>query len=154
MLSCISCIQLCAPYGLWPTRLLGPWDSPGKNTGVGCHALLHGIFVTQGPNSRLSRLLHWQVGSLPLAPSGKQTKCPSVNEWIRKHGCIHTYIGLILSLKKKENSAICNNMDARHRRAVTIWGLTWGLKNSQNHRSRKLNQKWLPEAASREKGKY
>ena len=71
MLSRISCVQLCAPYGLWPTRLLCPWDSPGKNTGVGCHALLHGIFLTQGSNSRLSRLLHWQVGSLPLALPGK-----------------------------------------------------------------------------------
>ena len=28
------------PYGLWPTRLLCPWDSPGKNTGVSCHFLL------------------------------------------------------------------------------------------------------------------
>ena len=28
------------PHGLWPTRLLHPWDSPGKNTGVGCHFLL------------------------------------------------------------------------------------------------------------------
>ena len=28
--------------------LLCPWDSPGKNTGVGCHALLQGIFLTQG----------------------------------------------------------------------------------------------------------
>ena len=28
------------PYGLQPTRLLRPWDSPGKNTGVGCHFLL------------------------------------------------------------------------------------------------------------------
>ena len=28
------------PHELWPTRLLCPWDSPGKNTGVGCHALL------------------------------------------------------------------------------------------------------------------
>ena len=28
------------PYGLQPARLLCPWDSPGKNTGVGCHALL------------------------------------------------------------------------------------------------------------------
>ena len=27
-------------YGLWPSRLLCPWDSPGKNTGVGCHFLL------------------------------------------------------------------------------------------------------------------
>ena len=30
------------PYGLQPTRLLCPWDSPGKNTGVHCHALLWG----------------------------------------------------------------------------------------------------------------
>ena len=30
------------PRGLWPTRLLCPWDSPGKNTGVGCHVLLQG----------------------------------------------------------------------------------------------------------------
>ena len=42
-------------------------DSPGKNTGVGCHALLQGIFQTQGSNLRL---LHWQAGSLQLAPLG------------------------------------------------------------------------------------
>ena len=29
------------PHGLQPTRLLGPWDFPGKSTGVGCHCLLH-----------------------------------------------------------------------------------------------------------------
>ena len=44
---------------------------PGKNTGVGCHALLQGIFPTQGLNVCLSCLLHWQAGSLPLAPPGK-----------------------------------------------------------------------------------
>ena len=32
------------PHGLQPTRLLCPWDPPGTNTGVGCHALLQGIF--------------------------------------------------------------------------------------------------------------
>ena len=37
------------------------WDSPGKNTGAGCHALLQGIFLTQGLNPRLLCLLHWQV---------------------------------------------------------------------------------------------
>ena len=58
-------------YGLQPTRLLCPWDSPGKNTGVGCHALLQGIFPTQGSNSGLLHLLHWQEGSSPLAPPGK-----------------------------------------------------------------------------------
>ena len=39
--------------------------------GVGCQALLQGIFQTQGWNSHLLLLLHWQVGSLPLAPPGK-----------------------------------------------------------------------------------
>ena len=46
-------------------------DSPGKNTGVGCHDLLHQIFPTQGSKLHLLCLLHWQVGSLPLAPHGK-----------------------------------------------------------------------------------
>ena len=32
------------------TRLLCPWNSPGKNTGMGCHYLLQGIFLTQGSN--------------------------------------------------------------------------------------------------------
>ena len=41
------------PRGLKPARLLCPWDSPGKNTGVGCHALLQGIFPTQGSNLHL-----------------------------------------------------------------------------------------------------
>ena len=36
------------PHGLGVTRLLCPWDSPGKNTGVGCHSLLQEIFPTQG----------------------------------------------------------------------------------------------------------
>ena len=57
--------------GLQPTRLLCPWDSPGEYTGVGCHFLLQGIFLTQGQNLHLSCLLHWQVGSLPLAPLKK-----------------------------------------------------------------------------------
>ena len=38
------------PHGVQPVRLLCPWDSPGKSTGVGCHFLLQGIFLTQGWN--------------------------------------------------------------------------------------------------------
>ena len=45
-------------YGLWPTGLLYLWDSPGKNIGVSCHALLQGIFLTQGLNPYLLNLLH------------------------------------------------------------------------------------------------
>ena len=36
------------------------WDSPGKNIGVSCHALLWGIFPTQGSNPSLLHLLHWR----------------------------------------------------------------------------------------------
>ena len=46
-------------------------DFPGKNTGVGCHFLLQGIFPIQRSNSRFLSLLHWQMDSLPLAPPGK-----------------------------------------------------------------------------------
>ena len=31
------------PHGLYPTRILSPWDFPGKNTGVGCHFLLQNV---------------------------------------------------------------------------------------------------------------
>ena len=41
------------PYVLQPARLLCPWDSPGKNTGVGCHFLLQGLILTEGSNQGL-----------------------------------------------------------------------------------------------------
>jgi len=71
MLSCFSHVQLFATPWTVAYRLLCPWDSPGKNTRVGCHALLQGIFLTQGSNPYLLQFTHWQAGSLPLAPSGK-----------------------------------------------------------------------------------
>ena len=43
-------LNFLRPYGFYPTRLLCPWNSPGKITGVGSHSLLHGIFPTQGFN--------------------------------------------------------------------------------------------------------
>ena len=54
--------SLC--YGLVLGRLLCPWNSPGKNTGVGCHFLLQGIFLTQGLNS----CLLCDMGSIKWTP--------------------------------------------------------------------------------------
>ena len=54
-------------HGLKPARLLRPWGFPGKNTGVGCHFLLQGIFLTQESNLYL---LHWLVYPLPLSHQG------------------------------------------------------------------------------------
>ena len=82
------------PHGLQPTRLLRPWDFPGKSTGVGCHCLIPrnttecktlsgrgfqalelwprglacGIFPVQGSNSNL---LRWQVDFFTAEPPGK-----------------------------------------------------------------------------------
>ena len=53
MLNCFSCVQFVAT--LWTIARQAPlsWDSPGKNTGVDCNALLQGIFPTQGSNPSL-----------------------------------------------------------------------------------------------------
>ena len=82
-LSCFSRVQLFAT--LWLHNPPGSSlheDSPGKNTGVGCHFLLQGIFLTQGSNLHLFCLLHWQPGSLLLAPPGK----PQVSSIVLRSG--------------------------------------------------------------------
>ena len=55
-----ACALLCLTlqtHGLKHSRLLCPWNFPGKNTGVGCHFLLQGIISTQGWNLCFRRLL-------------------------------------------------------------------------------------------------
>ena len=50
------------PHGLQPTGSSIHGNSPGKSTGVGCHALLQGIFPTQGSNPGLphfKQILYW-----------------------------------------------------------------------------------------------
>ena len=57
-LSHFSPVRLFATLWTVGCQLLCPWDSPGKSTGVGCHALLQEIFPTQGLILCLLRLLH------------------------------------------------------------------------------------------------
>ena len=52
----LSCVWFFVTQ--WTAKLFCPWDSIGKNSGVGCHSLLQGIFLTQGLNLHLLRLLH------------------------------------------------------------------------------------------------
>ena len=94
-----SCPTLCDPMDC--SRLLCPWDSSGKNTGVGCQALLQGIFQIQGSNhpSFPPASPALQAGSLPLShqgspkyfiPSLRSTlTVPSFTSMKRKHSqCI------------------------------------------------------------------
>ena len=63
-----SCPTLCDPMDwVGPTRLLSPWDFPGKSIGVGCHFLLQGIFLTQGSNPGLR---HCRQMLYPLSHQG------------------------------------------------------------------------------------
>ena len=99
------CKSMCArsavadsvrPHGLWPARLLHPWDFSDKNTGVGFHSPLQGIFPTQGLNVRLSCLLHWQAASLSLEPPVKPT-------WPRK---------CILGVSPTDSKLMCTQKSA------------------------------------------
>ena len=67
--SVASVVSSSATHGPWPTSPLYPWGSPGKNTEVGCHALLQGIFPTPGRNLSLQ-----QADSLPLSHLGRPDK--------------------------------------------------------------------------------
>ena len=65
------CPTLCDPMDcMQPTRFLRPWGFPGKNTGVGCHFLLQGIFLTQGSNQHLLCLLYHKQILYPLSHHG------------------------------------------------------------------------------------
>ena len=78
-------------YNLPGWRIHG--DSPDKNTGVGCHALLQGIFPTQRLNSGLPHCRH----SLPSDPSGKPIYITNYD--------INTYILIMAILKYKSGNS-------------------------------------------------
>ena len=66
----LSHVQLFVTPGLQPTRVLCPWDSPCKNTRMGCHSLLQGIFPTHVSNLHLLCLLHCRHILYPLSHQG------------------------------------------------------------------------------------
>ena len=76
-------------HGLKPTRFLCPWNSPGKNTGMGCHSLLQVILLTQGSSLGL---LHCRqiflslsqsdpLHSIQRLPNSNSEKKPTSLQW-------------------------------------------------------------------------
>ena len=77
-----SCPIVCNPQGLLPPGFSVCWVFQAKITGIGCHFLLQGIFLTQGSNPCILCPLHWQADSSPLVPPGKpHTRWRSHNSW-------------------------------------------------------------------------
>ena len=79
------------PYGLQPVRLIWPWDSPGKNTGMGCHSRPSGDLPNPGIQSRLLRLLHFRW--ILYCLSHREAQDPhyySVIAWLQQGGKLAT----------------------------------------------------------------
>ena len=71
------------PHGLQPTRLLHPWDFPGKSTGVGCHCLLHKHHGTiSKTTSSYLRFPLTQLVKLNLILLSLKQKAPSIGKFI------------------------------------------------------------------------
>ena len=72
------CVHLfLGPNELYPTRLLSPLDFPGKNTGVGHHFLLQGIFLTQRLNLLLLHCRQF-IDPEPLGTPHNQSEIPTI----------------------------------------------------------------------------
>ena len=124
-----SCANSLLCYGLYPARFLCPWNSSGKNTGVGCHALLQG-FSWPGlkPTSHMSFAL--QVDPLTAEPSGKSYKWwgtsptvrPDLIVWVQK------------SVVKVGSLSLAAAISSGLSHFVTVMGGQFLLNNKINHR--------------------
>ena len=112
------------PYGLQPARLFCPWDSPGKNTGEGCHALLQGIYLTQGSNWHLLGFLHWQTESLPLWHLGSQ-----VSQAMRTQFCCY-WISYV-------SAKLCMPINVRCHWLLSLHAGHFGHEISEGHKRRR-----------------
>ena len=115
------------PHGLQPTRLLCPWDSPGKNTGVGCHFFLQCVKVkcesevTQSsdpqrpPGLQPTRLLHpWDFPGKSTGVGCHCLLCFSTETWLKALYCYFFFLHVIL--------VFCGTLTA------SFWGPLVGLK--------------------------
>ena len=85
--------------GLWPTRLLYPWNSLAKNTGVGFHFFLQGIFLTQWLNLDF---LHCRQILYHLSHQGKPNRVSNKSlllESDRPRGIVTSHFTLFLALE-------------------------------------------------------
>ena len=117
------------PHGRHPTSLLCPWDSPGKNTGMGCQFLLQGIFPTQGSNLGL---LHCRQMLYCLSHQGIPGKW-----WLRRQSiCLQCgrprfdpWVGKILQRMKWQPTPVLLPGKSHGGRSMVGYS-PWGRKES------------------------
>ena len=99
------------PHGLQPTRLLHPWDFPGKSTGVGCHCLLRerpgvtGKFGLGIQNEAGQRLIEFcQENALVIANTLFQQHKRRLYNWTSPNGHHRNQIDCILCSQRWRSS--------------------------------------------------
>ena len=93
-----SCPTLCDPMDCNPPGFSVHEDSPGKNTGVGFHAVLQGIFPTQGLNPSLLHCRHSLPAKLPRKPTSINIH-GQISMWINVFISLGTYPGIYLAVE-------------------------------------------------------
>ena len=137
------CLTVCDPKVCSPARplwrLLCPWDSPGKNTGVGCHSLLQGTFPTQGSNLDLLRckqiLYHLShqgnpcilMGCTIHPKSNYASVCKQLNRWF--HSAVRVFLCMALEPSflqgaevMRESSEIFKDVQSQAPGSLACWG--------------------------------
>ena len=103
---------------------------------MGCHALLQGIFPTQGSNQCLLHLLHWQAGSLSLAPSGK----PLYEEYTKQNaGLDESQSGIKITGRNISNLRYADDTTLMAESKEEIKSLLIKVKEENEKASLKLN---------------
>ena len=118
------------PHQLQRHRLLCPWNSPGKNTGVGCHSLLQGIVQTQGWNPSL---LHCRQILYHLTHEGSPSRQETRDFWrMRKIGSIIASLWRwsqgMLAVSRSWDKPLANNEQGNvNLSPMTMWNWIWIL---------------------------
>jgi len=119
-----SCPTLCDPMDCSPPGSSVRGDSPGKNTGVGCPALLQGVFPTQGLNSGLPHSLLSQADSLLSQADSLLSQPPysRANTVTSPH--VHLGTGENRQNKIERNQCV-NNLVQRKKVGAMVRKLSW-----------------------------
>ena len=124
---------ICDPMDCSPWGSSVPEIFPGKNTGVGCHFLLQGIFPTQELNLSLLYLLSWQAVSLPLMLPGKPLM-PHRQKQFRYWKCAEKrYLFILTHI---------------HTHTHTYMNLLWGIGSCNYRPEICQSASWRPKKAS------
>ena len=88
------------PHGLQPTRLLCPWNSLGKNSGMCCHLLLQGIFSTQGSNPGLLHCRQFLYHEVPSKESHKTYRLDGCSKFLVLFLFLQIFVLLLYIMEK------------------------------------------------------